>query len=92
MGNALEDQRKKGNISKGPGPTAPGPREFRSTRPQNHSEAIRSQEVQEDPELLRAGSGPALGSIEVSASLPACVRWEISPRNCLELSTAGPDS
>ena len=39
MGNALEDQRKKGNISKGPGPTAPGPREFRSTRPQNHSEA-----------------------------------------------------
>ena len=53
---------------------------------------IRSQDVQEDPELLRAGSGPALGSIEVSASFPACVRWEISPGNCLELSTAGPDS
>jgi len=39
MGDAPEDQRKKGNLSKGPGPTAPGPREFRSTRPQNHSEA-----------------------------------------------------
>jgi len=39
MGDTPEDQRKKGNLSKGPGPTAPGPREFRSTRPQNHSEA-----------------------------------------------------
>ena len=39
MGDALEDQTKKGNISKGPGPTTPGPREFRSTHPQNHSEA-----------------------------------------------------
>ena len=51
----------------------------------------RSQDVEEDPELLRAGSGPAPGSSEVRASLPACVCWEISPRNCLELSTEGPD-
>ena len=50
-----------------------------------------SQDVQEDPELLRAGSGPAPGSSEVSASLPPCVRWEISPWNCLELSTEGLD-
>ena len=39
MGDAPEDQRKKGNLSKRPGQTTPGPREFRSTRPQNHSEA-----------------------------------------------------
>ena len=38
MGDAPEDQRKKGNLSKGPGQTTPGPHEFRSTRPQNHSE------------------------------------------------------
>ncbi|CAI9180491.1 unnamed protein product [Rangifer tarandus platyrhynchus] len=39
LGDAPEDQRKKGNLWKGPGQTTPGPREFRSTRPQNHSEA-----------------------------------------------------
>ena len=69
MGDAPEDQRKKGNLSKGPGQTTPGPREFRSTRPQNHSEAGKKSRRQEDTELLRAGSGPAPGSSEASASL-----------------------
>ena len=65
-----------------------------SARPPHRTTArrARSQDVQEDPELMRAGSGPALGSTEVSASFAACLCWEISPRNCLELSTAGPDS
>ena len=39
MGDAPEDQRKKGKLAQGPGLTIPGPPEFRWTRPQNHSEA-----------------------------------------------------
>ncbi|XP_065772798.1 uncharacterized protein [Muntiacus reevesi] len=91
MGDAPEDQRKKGNLWKGPGLTTPDRASSAGPALRTTARRARSQGVHESLELLRAGSGPAPGSIEDSASLPACVRWEISPRNRLELSTEGPD-
>ena len=90
-GMPLRTRERKGTSRRGPG--KPPLDRASSARLAHRTTArrARSQDIQEDPKLLRAGSGPAPGSSEVSASLPACVCWEISPRNCLELSTEGPD-
>ena len=90
-GMPLRTRERKGTSRRGPG--QPPLDRASSARPAHRTPArrARSQEVQEYPGLLRAGSGPAPGKSEVSASLPASVSWEISPQNCLELSTEGLD-
>jgi hypothetical protein len=90
-GMPLRTRERKGTSRRGPG--QPPLDRASSARPAHRTTArrARSQEVQEYPGLLRAGSGPAPGKSEVSASLPASVSWEISPQNCLELSTEGLD-
>ena len=89
-GDAPENQ-KTGTSRRGPGKPPLDPASSARLAHRTTARRARSQDIQEDPKLLRAGSGPAPGSSEVRASLPACVCWEISPRNCLELSTEGPD-
>ena len=90
-GMPLRTRERKGTSRRGPG--KPPLDRASSARLAHRTTArrARSQDIQEDPKLLRAGSGPAAGSSEVSASLAASVCWEISPGNCLELSTEGLD-
>ncbi|XP_024844286.1 uncharacterized protein [Bos taurus] len=63
-GMPLRTKERKGTSRRGPG--QPPLDRASSARPAHRTTArrARSQDVQEDPELLRAGSGPALGSIE----------------------------
>ena len=78
-GMPLRTRERKGTSRRGPG--KPPLDRASSARLAHRTTArrARSQDVEEDPELLRAGSGPAPGSSEVSASLPACVCWGFLP-------------